>query len=148
MSHDARFARVIAAAPEVVFDALTGQDGQEAFYSEPGWSVESECDLRVDGVWTVTFGPSRDEVYRHDHIFRVIDRPSRLVLDTTESRPDGSIVEYETEFTFEARNSTTLMTMIHRGLPTAELRDEHRAGVPPAFARLEQAIEEAGSHTT
>jgi uncharacterized protein YndB with AHSA1/START domain len=140
MSQDARFARVINARPEVVFDALTGQDGQEAFYGEPGWSVESECDLRVGGVWTVTFWPSRDEVYRHDHVFRVIDRPSRLILDTTESRPDGSIIVYETEFIFEERDGKTLLTMIHRGLPTAELREEHRAGVPPAFARLEQAI--------
>jgi uncharacterized protein YndB with AHSA1/START domain len=141
MSQDARFADVINARREVVFDALTGQDGQEAFYGEPGWSVESECDLRVGGVWTVTFWPSRDQVYRHDHVFRVIDRPSRLVLDTTERRPDGSIVEYETEFTFEARDGKTLMTMIHRGLPTAELRDEHRAGAAGGFARLEQAIE-------
>jgi uncharacterized protein YndB with AHSA1/START domain len=143
MSEDAAFARVVNARPEVVFDALTGQDGQEAFYGEPGWTVESECDLRVGGVWTVTFWPSRDEVYRHDHIFRAIDRPNSLVLDTTESRPDGSIVEYETEFTFEERDSKTLMTMIHRGLPTAELRDEHQAGVPNAFARLEQAIEKS-----
>jgi uncharacterized protein YndB with AHSA1/START domain len=147
MSDDVRFARVIAAAPEVVFDALTEQDGQEAFYREPGWAVQSECDLRVGGIWTVTFGPSRDEVYRHDHVFRVIDRPSRLVVDTTESRPDGSIVEYETEFTFEGRDSKTLMTMIHRGLPTAELRDEHGAGVPDAFARLERAIEESSQTT-
>ncbi len=140
MSQDVRFARVINARPEVVFDALTGQDGQEAFYGEPGWSVESECDLRVGGVWTVTFGPSRDELYRHGHIFRVIDRPRRLVLDTTETRPEGSIVEYETEFTLEERGSKTLMTMIHRHLPTAELREEHGAGVPPAFARLEHFI--------
>jgi uncharacterized protein YndB with AHSA1/START domain len=133
-------ARVIDAQRETVFDAFTGHDGQEAFYREPGWSVESECDLRVGGLWTVTFGPSRDEVYRHEHVFRVIDRPHRLLLDTTESRPDGSIIEYETEFIFEERDGTTLMTMIHRGLPTAELRDEHRAGVPPAFARLEHAI--------
>ena len=144
MSQDVRVARVINARPEVVFDAFTGQDGQEAFYGEPGWSVQSECDLRVGGLWSVTFvGPSRDERFRHDHVFRVIDRPSRLVLDTTESRPDGSIVEYETEFTFQERDSQTLMTMIQRGLPTAELRDEHRAGVPDAFARLEQAIEES-----
>jgi uncharacterized protein YndB with AHSA1/START domain len=141
MSEDVRFARVIAAAPDVVFDALTTQDGQKAFYSERGWSVHSECDLRVGGVWTVTFGPSRDERYRHDHVFRVIDRPSRLLVDTTESRPDGSIVEYETEFVFEERDGKTLMTMIHSGLPTAELRDEHRAGVPDAFTRLEQAIQ-------
>jgi hypothetical protein len=47
------------------------------------------------------------------------------------------------EFTFEERADKTVMTMIHRGLPTAELRDEHRAGVPPALARLEQAIEKS-----
>jgi uncharacterized protein YndB with AHSA1/START domain len=143
MSQDVRFARVINARPEVVFDAFTGQDGQEAFYSEPGWSVQSECDLRVGGLWSVTFGPSRDQFYRHDHIFRVIDRPGRLVVDTTESRPDGSVIEFEIEYIFEARDGTTLMTMIQRGLPTAELRDEHRAGVPDALARLEQAIEES-----
>jgi uncharacterized protein YndB with AHSA1/START domain len=36
MSQDVRVARVINARPEVVFDAFTGQDGQEAFYGEPG----------------------------------------------------------------------------------------------------------------
>jgi len=143
MSEDVRFARVIDAAAEEVFDAFTGEDGQKAFYSEKGWIVESQCDLRVGGVWTVTFGPSRDEIYRHDHVFRVIDRPRRILVDTTESRPDGARVEYETEFIFQARDGKTLMTMIHRGLPTAELRDEHQAGVPDAFTRLEQAIQKS-----
>jgi uncharacterized protein YndB with AHSA1/START domain len=144
MSEDVRVERLINAWPEVVFDAFTRQDGQEAFYGEPGWSIHSECDLRVGGLWTVTFvGPSPGERFRHDHVFRVIDRPSRLVVDTTESRPDGSVVEFEIEFIFEARGGKTLMTMIQRGLPTAELRDEHRAGVPDALARLEQAIAES-----
>jgi uncharacterized protein YndB with AHSA1/START domain len=143
MSEDATFAGMIDAPRETVFDAFTGRDGQEAFYGEPGWMVESECDLRVGGVWTVTFGPSRDELFRHDHVFRVIDRPRHLLVDTTEHRPDGSILEYETEWIFEERDGKTLLTMLHRGLPTAELRDEHRAGVPPAFARLEHAIEKS-----
>ena len=143
MSENVTFARVIDAPPEAVFAAFTEQDGQEAFYSEPGWTVESECDLRVGGVWTVTFGPSRDEVYRHEHVFRVIDRPRRILLDTTECRPDGSIVEYETELIFEEGDGKTMMTMIQRGLPTAELRDEHRAGVPSAFTRVERVIEES-----
>jgi hypothetical protein len=93
----------------------------------------------------VTFGPSGDEVYRHDHVFRMIDRPGRLVVDTTESRPDGSSFEFEIEFIFEERDGNTLMTMIQRGVPTAELRDEHRAGVPPALARLEHVIERSPS---
>jgi uncharacterized protein YndB with AHSA1/START domain len=144
MSHDVRFARVIDARPEAVFAAFTEQEGQEAFYGtdDPGWIVESECDLHVGGVWTVTFGPSRDELHRHDHVFRMIDRPSRLVIDTTESRADGSSLEFETEFTFEEEDGKTVMTMVQRGFPSAELRDEHRAGLPNAFARLEQAIEE------
>jgi uncharacterized protein YndB with AHSA1/START domain len=143
MSQDVTFARVIDAAPEVVFDAFTGQEGQEAFYGDdddPGWIVESECDLRVGAVWSVTFGPSRDALYRHEHHFRVIDRPHRLLLGTTETRGDGSILEYETELIFEERDGKTLMTMIQRGLPTAELREEHFIGVPSAFARLEQVI--------
>jgi uncharacterized protein YndB with AHSA1/START domain len=144
MSGDVRFAREIDAAPEKVFDTFTQSDGQVAFYreDEPGWIVESECDLRVGGAWTVTFGPSRDELHRHDHVFRVIDRPSRLVVDTTETRADGSILEFETEFIFEERDGKTLMTMIQRGLPTPELREEHRVGLPNAFARVEQAIKE------
>jgi uncharacterized protein YndB with AHSA1/START domain len=143
MSHDVRFARVIDARPEAVFAAFTEQDGQEAFYGTdyPGWIVESECDLRVGGVWTVTFGHSRDELHRHDHVFRVIDRPSRVVVDTTESRADGSSLVFEIEFIFEDRDGKTLMTMIQRGLPTAELREEHRRGMPNAFARLERVIE-------
>jgi uncharacterized protein YndB with AHSA1/START domain len=144
VSEDVTVAQVIDAPRETVFDAFIAPDGQEAFYGEPGWIVESECDLRVGGVWTVTFGPSHDEVYRHDHVFRVIDRPSRIVLDTTEHRPDGSIIEFEYEYIFEARDGKTLLTMIQRGLPTAELREEHRAGVPRALARLEQhAIEKS-----
>jgi uncharacterized protein YndB with AHSA1/START domain len=144
MSHDLRFTRVIDARPEAVFAAFTEQDGQEAFYGtdDPGWIVQSECDLRVGGVWIVTFGPSRDELHRHDHVFRVIDRPSRLLVDTTESRADGRSLEFETEFTFEEEDGKTVMTMVQRGFPSAELRDEHRAGLPNAFARLEQAVEQ------
>jgi uncharacterized protein YndB with AHSA1/START domain len=132
MSDDVRFAREIDAAPEKVFDTFTQSNGQEAFYreEEPGWIVESECDLRVGGAWTVTFGPSRSELYRHEHLFRVIERPRRLLVDTTETRGDGSTLEFETEFIFEERDGKTLMTMIQRGLPTPELREEHRVGVP------------------
>jgi hypothetical protein len=32
--------------------------------------------------------------------------------------------------------------MVQRRFPSAELRHEHRAGLPNATARLEQAIEE------
>jgi uncharacterized protein YndB with AHSA1/START domain len=138
MSFDGEFTRLIDATPEEVFDAFTSPEGQEAFYGkdDPGWIVESRCELRVGGVWTVAFGPSPGELYRHRHVFEVIERPHRLVLASSETRLDGSSFHTQLEFTFEASQGKTLMTMAQRGFPTAELRDEHQRGLPNAFARL------------
>jgi uncharacterized protein YndB with AHSA1/START domain len=142
VTDELRLERVIDAPPDVVFEAFTSDDGREAFYGQddPGWVLESECDLRVGGVWTVTFGPSRNRLYRHRHVFEVIDPPRRLVLATTETRADGSSFDFAIEFTFEERDGRTLMTVIQSGFPTAELRAEHGRGAPTAFDRLQRAI--------
>ncbi|MBV9424747.1 MAG: SRPBCC domain-containing protein [Solirubrobacterales bacterium] len=142
MSHDVRVARLIDGSPEEVFHAFTTPGGQEALYGqqESGWVVRSQCELRVGGEWTVDFGPSRRELYRHRHVFQVIDRPRRILASTTETRLDGTTLRFESEFRFEARGKKTLMTMTQRGLLTAELREEHRRGVPNALARLDRHL--------
>lgn len=142
MTEALRYERMIEATPEVVFDAFTSPDGQLAFYGQDdrGWIVRSESDVRVGGSWTILFGPSPEQLYRHQHVFRTIDRPHYLLLSTTETRLDGTTLEFETEVSFEAADGRTLMTMIQRGLPTDELRGEHARGVPNAFDRLEQHI--------
>jgi uncharacterized protein YndB with AHSA1/START domain len=139
---DLSYERMVGAPPGVVFDALTSPAGQVAFYGQddPAWIVQSESDVRIGGAWAIAFGPSPERLYRHRHVFEVIDRPRRLLLSTTETRLDGSTLQFETEFTFEERDGRTLMTMIQRGLPTDELRAEHARGVPNAFARLERCI--------
>jgi hypothetical protein len=74
-------------------------------------------------------------------VFEVIERPRRLVLASTETRLDGSSFQTTLEFTFEAREGKTLMTMIQKGFPTIELREEHQRGVPNAFAGLESLVQ-------
>jgi uncharacterized protein YndB with AHSA1/START domain len=142
MTDELRLERVIDAPREVVFEAFTTHEGQVAFYGtdDPGWIVESECDLRVGGLWTVTFGPSPDHLYQHRSVFAVIDRPRRIVLATTERRPDRPSFDFSVEFTFAEQDGKTLMAVIQSGFPTRELRDEHGRGVPNAFARFERAI--------
>ena len=149
MSLDVEFARLIDATPEEVFDAFTDPEGQDAFYGQddPGWIVQSQCDLRVGGVWAVAFGPSPRELYRHRHVFEAIEPPHRLLLASTETRLDGSSFHTQLEFTFETRGGKTLMTMTQRGFPTAEFREEHERGVPNAFARLERLIQLIGAPT-
>ena len=136
------YERIIAASPEAVFDALTSPEGQLAFYGEDdqGWTVRSESHVRPGGAWTIHFGPSPDRLYRHRHVFVEIDRPRRLLLATTETRLDGSTLEFETEFSFEPAAGGTRMMMTQRGLPTEDLRAEHARGVPNAFDRLERFL--------
>jgi uncharacterized protein YndB with AHSA1/START domain len=147
MSDDLRFERVIDAPLDVVFETFTTPDGQQAFYGQddPGWIVESACDLRVGGVWAVTFGPAPHRLYRHQHRFEIIDRPHRLVMATTEFRADGSSLDFTTEFNFSDANGRTLMTMIQSGLPSADSRAEHARGVPNAFDRLERFLRPPGA---
>jgi uncharacterized protein YndB with AHSA1/START domain len=142
MTHELQFERLIDADPEVVWDAFTGPAGQAAFYrqDQPGWIVRSQCDLRVGGVWTVEFGPSQEQIYRHRHVFEVIDRPRRLLMTTTETRLDGSSFDTEMEIVFEQQEGKTLMKLFHRGFPTTELRDEHRRGLPRAFTELDHFV--------
>lgn len=141
-----RFERRLKAPPERVFDAFTDPAGQREFYGtdEPGWIVESTCDLRVGGVWSVRFGPAPDRLYHHRHVFEAIERPRRVLVACTETRLDGSSFETTIEFTFEPRDGGTLMTMRHSGFPTEELRDEHTRGLPNAFDRFERLLEAAG----
>src|SRR6185437_4672869 len=110
MSLDVKVARLIDATPEETFDAFTDPEGQAAFYGQddPGWIVRSQCDLRVGGVWTVDFGPSPRELYRHRHVFEAIERPKRLLLTCTETRLDGTTIHIRIEFTFEAKGKKTL----------------------------------------
>jgi uncharacterized protein YndB with AHSA1/START domain len=142
VSRDLKFERLIDAPPEAVFDALASPEGQRELYGkdDPGWIVESRCDFQVGGIWSISFGPSPSELYRHEHVFEEIERPHRLRLATTEFRLDGSSFATATEFTFETRGEATLMTMSQAGFPTEELRDEHLVGVPHACERLARVV--------
>ena len=143
MSRELRYERLIQAWPARAFDLFTSPAGQREFYGkdEPGWIVDSRCELRVGGAWEIAFGPSSGELYRHRHVFEAIERPRRLLLATTETRPGGSRFAFSTEFTFAPRDGATLMTMIQRGFPSGELREEHGRGLLHAFDRLERALQ-------
>jgi uncharacterized protein YndB with AHSA1/START domain len=129
LSLDLRLRRVYDATPEVVFDAFTDPNAQKELYADaPDWIVESECDLRVGGRWTIAFGPPGSEPARETNVFLVVERPRRLVYTSSMRLPDGSIVDTAMQVTFEEDDGGTRVTIVQSGFATTERRDEFAGG--------------------
>ena len=126
MTLDMRMTRRLPASPEAVFDAYTDAEKQKIWFSildeRPG-IVEIEVDLRVGGQQTAVWGPDPDTLFRETQTFVEIDRPHRLVTDSTGTGPDGMTMTTRIEITFEAVGDGTLMTVVQSGFPVPEIRD-------------------------
>ena len=126
MTLDMRVTRLLPAPPEQVFDAYTDAEKQKIWYTildkEPG-IVEIEVDLRVGGQQTAVWGPDRETLFRETQTFLEIDRPHRLVTESTGSSPDGMTMTTRVEITFEEAEGGTLMTVQQSGFPAPEVRD-------------------------
>lgn len=146
-----RTTRRLPATPAEVFDAYTDAEQQKIWYSildeEPG-IVEIEVDLRVGGKQTAVWGPNRDTLFRETQTFLEIDRPHRLVTESTGSSPDGMEMTTRVEITFEADGDATLMTVVQSGFPTPEVRDFFVGEVwVGAFARIEALLLRRAAHS-
>lgn len=121
-----RMTRVLPASPEEVFDAYTDAEKQRIWFGildeKPG-IVEIDVDLRVGGRQTAVWGPDPDTLFRETQTFLVIDRPHRLVTESTGSGPDGMTMTTTVEVTFEEHERGTLFTVVQTGFPTPEVRD-------------------------
>ena len=141
MSFDLRLERTYDAAPEVVFDAFTDPEAQQELYADaPDWIVEATCDLRVGGRWSIAFGPPGDTPARETNVFQVVERPRRLVYASTMAMPDGSNIDTSMEVTFEEEAGRTRLTIVQRGFPTPERREEFAGGWSSILDRLLRVV--------
>jgi len=145
-----RIERTLQATPDVVFDAYTDAEKQKIWFSildeRPG-IVEIDVDLRVGGTQTAVWGPDADTLFREVQTFLVVDRPRRLVTESTGSTPDGMTMTTRIDITFEpAGDDSTLMTIEQSGFPVPEVRDFFVGEVwQGALARIEAYLAGAGS---
>jgi uncharacterized protein YndB with AHSA1/START domain len=138
---DLRITRFLPATPDEVFDAYTDAEKQKIWFSildeKPG-IVEIDVDLRVGGTQTAVWGPDADTLFHETQTFLEIDRPHRLVTESTGGGPDGSTMTTRIELTFEAQDDGCLVTVLQTGFPAVEVRDFFTHDVwNGAFARIE-----------
>ena len=142
MSHELRVERVFDVAPEYVFDAFTDPAAQQELYGdEPGWIVEANCDLRVGGKWSISFGPADEEPFVESNVFKEVERPRHLVYRSTFTSPDGAGFDTDMDVTFEEAGGKTRMTIVQSGFPDAGTRDGMGEGWPGFADRLERAAQ-------
>jgi uncharacterized protein YndB with AHSA1/START domain len=142
VSQDVRLERVYDASPEAVFDAFTDPEAQKELYADaPDWVVESACDLRVGGTWTIEFGPPGRPPARETCVFKVVERPGRLVYVATMTMPDGSSFDTDMQVLFEEEEpGRTRLTIAQSGFPTARLREEIAGGWPSILDGLGRVV--------
>jgi uncharacterized protein YndB with AHSA1/START domain len=142
VSHDLRLERVFETDPATVFDAFTDPDAQKELYADaPDWVVESACDLRVGGRWTIVFGPPGQTPARETSVFTAVERPRRLAYVATMTMPDGTSFDTDLEVTFEEEApGRTRLTILQRGFPTTGLRDEIAGGWPSILDGLGRVV--------
>jgi uncharacterized protein YndB with AHSA1/START domain len=121
-----RVDRLLPATPEQVFDAYTDPEQQKVWFTildeHPG-IVEITTDLRVGGQQVAVWGPDASTLFREVQTFLEIDRPHRLVTESTGWDPEGQTMTTRVEVTFEAEGDATRMRVVQSGFPVPEVRD-------------------------
>jgi uncharacterized protein YndB with AHSA1/START domain len=133
--------RLLDSTPEVAFEAFVDPNAQKELYADaPDWTVESECDLRVGGRWTINFGAPGNEPACEVNVFEEVERPRRLVFRSTMTMPDGSKIHSHVRVTFDPESGKTRIRIVQRGFPSAALRDEFEGGWGSILEGLERAV--------
>jgi uncharacterized protein YndB with AHSA1/START domain len=144
MTYELRVERVIDAQPKVVFDAFVDPVTQSSLYDnpeEPDWSVESEVDLRVGGIWTITFGKSGEMAFKETNVFTEVDRPHRLAFDSNMfGGPYATTFDTKVTVTFQERDGKTLLTIVQTEFERREERDMIEGGWPSILDALERVV--------
>lgn len=132
--------RTFDAPAEDVFDAWTSPDVMRRwFHCEPDWATpEASVDLRVEGkVRVVMRRPDGSEATAHGE-FRVIDRPSRLVMSWTfDDEPDN---EQLIELTFTESAGSTTVLLVNSRIWTDERRDSQDWGWRGCLDQLQRLL--------
>ena len=87
---DIRLQRLIDAPIDETFHHWTDSESRRRWCApDEEWFGEAESDLRIGGTWSVSFGPTAEEIYRVHGVYEEIDQPYRLVYSSVFRYPDG-----------------------------------------------------------
>ena len=129
MALQLRIERTFDGAPKDVYDAFL------AIYDEPlpDWVLESRRDLRVGGVWDITFEPPGVGAFSEHRILTAVDRPHLLQYRATITSADGQAYDTTVAFAVEHVGTISRASLSQSGFPDEPTRDAFAAAWPDVF---------------
>jgi len=130
--------RTIAASAKDLFDAWLDAEAMSAWMTpKPSKRAEVTLDARVGGQFEIVMHGEHGTV-PHRGVYRVIDRPRRLVFtwNSPYAGENGSLVTVE----FLARAGGTEIVLTHEKLPSAEAVAQHREGWSAILENLDKRL--------
>lgn len=138
-----RIERLIAAAPDMVFDYWIKPDLFASWFGPEGAKIpEYEIDPVVGGKWSVTMITQNCDQPTVSGQFIAIERPFRLVFTWAWHDEDGNRgFETKVTVTFEKTSGGTKLTLLQSEFESAESASMHDQGWSSSLNCLERELE-------
>jgi uncharacterized protein YndB with AHSA1/START domain len=133
-----RLERLIAAPPERVFALWTEPALLVQWWGPEGYDLPTrELDVRPGGRWRTTMRRPDGARVTASGVYRVIDKPRRLVFTWAWDEDDGTRGhETEVTVTFQAAPGGTRLALVQQRFRGKAERDRHDHGWSSSFDRL------------
>jgi uncharacterized protein YndB with AHSA1/START domain len=137
-----RLERLIAAPPERVFELWTEPELVAQWFGPDGFDIPSYAiDPRPGGKWRTTMRSPEGKLHTVSGVYRVIDKPRRLVFTWAWDQDDGSRGhETEVTVTFEATPGGTRLKLLQQTFQDRGARDNHGKGWSSSFDCLARVV--------
>ena len=132
--------REIAAPAEDLFDAWLDAESLSTWMKPSDIrETQAETDPREGGSFRIVMVRDDEQSVVHSGMYRVIDRPRRLVF--TWVSPHTDFRDSVVTVTFEPAGASTVVQIHHVGLPSAAERAGHIDGWTSALEVLERVMQ-------
>lgn len=133
-----RMERDFKVSPERLFEAFTNPEHVMGWWGPEGLSTPIvEIDLREGGNWLTTMVGSDGGSYTASGIYKIIERPNRLVYTWGWVEDGQRGADSTVDLTFTQIEGGTRLTMVHSVFETVEERDDHSGGWASSLNCLE-----------
>jgi uncharacterized protein YndB with AHSA1/START domain len=138
---DLEIARVLPAAPSVVFESFSDPDRLARWWGPKGFSIPAvDFEPRAGASYRIAMEPPDGDPFKLTGDFHEVDPPARLAFTFRWEDPDPDDVETVADLSFRDRGDATEIVLTQGPFKTEARLELHRGGWSDSFDKLEALL--------